>query len=83
LRLDKFLKNSRIIKRRTVAKEAADGGRIEVNGRVAKAGTDVAPGDMIQIAFGNKKMTLEVASVPETVRKEQAQDMYRLIGEEE
>lgn len=83
MRLDKFLKNSRIIKRRTVAKEAADGGRIEVNGRVAKASTDVAPGDMIQIAFGNKKMTLEVASVPETVRKEQAQDMYRLIGEEE
>lgn len=83
MRLDKFLKNSRIIKRRTVAKEAADGGRIEVNGRVAKAGTDVVPGDMIQIAFGNKKMTLEVASVPETVRKEQAQDMYRLIGEEE
>lgn len=83
MRLDKFLKNSRIIKRRTVAKEAADGGRIEVNGRVAKAGTDVAPGDMIQIVFGNKKMTLEVASVPETVRKEQAQDMYRLIGEEE
>lgn len=83
MRLDKFLKNSRIIKRRTVAKEAADGGRIEVNGRVAKAGMDVAPGDMIQIAFGNKKMTLEVASVPETVRKEQAQDMYRLIGEEE
>lgn len=83
MRVDKFLKNSRLIKRRTVAKEAADGGRIDVNGRTAKAGTEVVVGDTMKIAFGNKTVEIEVLAIPETVRKEQAQDMYRVIGEEE
>ena len=83
LRVDKFLKNSRLIKRRTVAKEAADGGRINVNGRTAKAGTEVVPGDTMTIAFGNKTLEIEILAIPETVRKEQAQEMYRVIGENE
>lgn len=83
MRLDKFLKNSRIIKRRTVAKEAADGGRITVNGKVAKAGTNVDVGDRLVIAFGNQTMRLEVLDVPEVVRKDDAEGMYRLLGEGE
>ncbi|MDD7593706.1 MAG: RNA-binding S4 domain-containing protein [Peptoniphilaceae bacterium] len=83
MRLDKFLKNSRIIKRRTVAKEAADGGRITVNGKVAKAGTNVDVGDRLVIAFGNQTMRLEVLGVPEVVRKDDAEGMYRLLGEDE
>lgn len=83
MRVDKFLKNARLIKRRTVAKQAADGGRIGVNGRTAKAGTEVAAGDTMKIAFGNKTLEIEILAVPETVRKEQAQEMYRVIGEEE
>lgn len=83
MRLDKFLKNSRIIKRRTVAKEAADGGRITVNGRVAKAGTNVEVGDELVIAFGNQTMTIEVMGVPEVVRKDDAERMYRIKGEQE
>lgn len=83
MRVDKFLKNSRLIKRRTVAKEAADGGRIAINGRTAKAGTEVVAGERMRIAFGNKTMEIEVLAVPETVRKEQAQEMYRVIGEDE
>lgn len=83
MRVDKFLKNARLIKRRTVAKQAADGGRIEVNGRTAKAGTEVAAGDTMKIAFGNKTLEIEILAVPETVRKEQAQEMYRVIGEDE
>ncbi len=82
MRLDKFLKNSRLMKRRTVAKEAADGGRIAINGRVAKAGSDVKPGDRLRIAFGQQTVEVEVLSVPEVVRKEQAESMYRIVGEE-
>lgn len=82
MRLDKYLKNARIIKRRTVAKEAADGGRITVNGRVAKAGTDVEIGDRLVITFGNGTMQIEVLSVKEVVKKEEAESLYRLVGEE-
>ncbi len=80
MRLDKYLKVSRLIKRRTVANEACDGGRVSINGKVAKASTDVKPGDVIAIAFGNKEVRVEVLDVQETVRKEEAKEMYRDLG---
>lgn len=82
MRLDKFLKNSRIIKRRTLAKTAADAGRISVNGRVAKAGTDIKLGDILELSLGRGNLKIEVIDLPEVVRKEEGKDMYRVIGEE-
>ena len=79
MRLDKFLKVSRIIKRRTVANEACDGGRVSVNGKIAKAGLDVKVGDIIEIAFGNNTTKVEVLSVQESVRKEDAGSMYKSL----
>jgi len=79
MRLDKYLKVSRIIKRRTVANEACDAGRVEVNDKPAKASLEVKPGDVIAIRFGDKLTKLEVLQVKETVRKEKAVDMYRAI----
>ena len=79
MRLDKYLKVSRIIKRRTIANEACDAGRVTVNGRVAKAGTDIRPGDEISIVFGDKTVSVRVLSVAETVKKEEAQGMYEYI----
>ena len=79
MRLDKFLKVSRIIKRRTVANEACDAGRVTVNGRPAKASVQVKPGDVIEIAFGNKIVKAEVLSVKESIRKEDAENMYRYL----
>ncbi len=79
MRLDKFLKVSRIIKRRTVANEACDGGRVSVNGKTAKAGLDVKPGDIIEIAFGSNTTRIEVLSVAESIRKEDAQSMYKSL----
>jgi ribosomal 50S subunit-recycling heat shock protein len=79
MRLDKFLKVSRIIKRRTVANEACDAGRVTVNGRPAKASVQVKPGDVIEIAFGNKTVKAEVLSVKESIRKEDAENMYRYL----
>ncbi len=79
MRLDKFLKVSRLIKRRTVANEACDGGRIQVNGRVAKAGYDVKVGDRIEIAMGGRTVAVEVLRVAEAVRKDDAAEMYREI----
>ena len=79
MRIDKFLKNSRIIKRRTVAKDACDQGRISVNGKVAKPGTDVEPGDEIYIQFGKGSLRARVLAVPETVRKEDAAGMYEVL----
>jgi len=78
MRLDKYLKVSRIIKRRTVANEACDAGRVEVNNKPAKASLEVKPGDEISIRFGDKITKLEVLVVKETVRKEEAQSMYRV-----
>jgi ribosomal 50S subunit-recycling heat shock protein len=78
MRLDKYLKVSRIIKRRTVANEACDAGRVEVNGKIAKASADVKPGDIVAIKFGDKITKIEILEVKETVRKEDAQAMYRL-----
>lgn len=79
MRVDKFLKNSRVIKRRTVAKEACDQNRVTVNDRPAKAGTDVEPGDVIHIEFGNSSITIKVVAVPESVRKEDAAGMYEVL----
>ncbi len=79
MRIDKFLKNSRIIKRRTVAKDACDQGRISVNGKVAKPGTEVKPGDEIYIQFGNGSLRARVLQTPDTVRKEDAAGMYEVI----
>lgn len=79
MRLDKFLKVSRVIKRRTLAKEVCDRGQVEVNGRVAKAGTDIRPGDTININFGNRKFKLEVVSTRENVPAKLATELYQVI----
>ena len=79
MRLDKYLKVSRLIKRRTVANEACDAGRVMVNGKVVKASYDVKVGDKISIRFGDKSVEAEVLSIAETVRKEEAKEMFRYI----
>ena len=79
MRLDKYLKVSRLIKRRTVANEACDGGRVTVNGKVAKAGLEVKVGDVIEIHFGDKTSKYEVVTLSEHVLKEDAAGMYRLV----
>ena len=83
MRLDKFLKVSRIIKRRTIAKEAADNGRITINNKVAKAGTPVNVDDVIEITFVNKKLRAKITNIAETVKKELAREMYEIIEGEE
>ena len=82
MRLDKFLKVSRIIKRRTVANEACSGGRVSVNGRTAKPAADVNEGDVLEIRFGNRVGKYQIVSVKEVVRKENAQDMYQVLEED-
>lgn len=79
MRLDKYLKVSRLIKRRTIANEACDSGRVMINDKVAKAGTIVKEGDIIEIRFGNKEVKVEILNVKETVKKEETKDMYRYI----
>lgn len=79
MRLDKFLKVSRLIKRRTVANEACDAGRVLVNGKVAKASVNVKQGDVIEIGFGTKTVKVEVLDVLETVKKEEAKELYRYL----
>ena len=81
MRLDKYLKVSRIIKRRTVAKEVADKGRIKVNGILAKSSTDLKMNDQIEIQFGNKLLTVKVLERKESTKKEDAQKMYEIISE--
>lgn len=81
MRLDKFLKISRIIKRRTVAKEVADKGRIQVNGKLAKSSTDVKVGDELRIQFGNKILEVAVEELHESTKKDDAAKMYRIISE--
>ncbi len=81
MRLDKYLKVSRIIKRRTVAKEACDGGRVTVNGKVCKAGAEVKEGDVMEIRFGNRIGRYQITDVREVVRKENAAEMYRVLEE--
>ena len=77
--LDKFLKVSRLIKRRTVANEACDAGRVLVNDRPAKASAQVKAGDVLEIQFGSKSVRVEVLNVQETVKKEEAQELYRYL----
>lgn len=79
MRLDKFLKVSRLIKRRSVANEACDAGRIMVNGKVAKASVKVKIGDVIEIQFGNKNVKAEVLDIQDTSRKEEAKELYRYL----
>lgn len=79
MRLDKFLKVSRLIKRRSVANEACDAGRVLVNDRPAKASVKVKNGDILEIAFGTKSVKVEVIDTKETVKKEEAQELYRYL----
>lgn len=82
MRLDKFLKISRIIKRRTLAKEVADQGRITVNGNQAKASTILSKGDELAIRFGQKLVTVKVNDLRETVRKDDAETLFTIVKEE-
>ncbi|WP_077298867.1 RNA-binding S4 domain-containing protein [Virgibacillus pantothenticus] len=82
MRLDKFLKVSRLIKRRTLAKEVADQGRITVNGNSAKASTTLTVGDELVIRFGQKVVTLRINDLRETVKKDKAETLYTIIKEE-
>lgn len=79
MRLDKYLKVSRLIKRRTIANEACDAGRVLINGKVAKASANVKEGDVIEIQFGTKAVKVEVLNVLETVKKDDAKDLYKYI----
>lgn len=81
MRLDKFLKISRIIKRRSVAKEVADKGRIQVNGKLAKSSSTVKVGDLVKIGFGNKTLEIKVLELHESTKKENAAKMYEIISE--
>ena len=79
MRIDKFLKVSRLIKRRTVANEACDAGRLLVNDQVVKASYDVKEGDIIEIRFGQKAVKAEVLSIAETTKKDEAKELFRFI----
>ena len=79
MRVDKFLKVSRIIKRRTIANEACDAGRVSINGKVVKAGANVKVGDILEIKFGNNTTKIQVLSLNESVKKEDASSMYKSL----
>lgn len=79
MRLDKYLKVSRLIKRRTIANEACDAGRVAVNGKTAKASTDVKTGDVVEIVFGEKTVKVEITAIMDTTKKENAAEMYRYL----
>jgi len=81
LRIDKYLKNSRIIKRRTVAKEACEKGRVLVNDKIAKPGTEVDIGDIVEIQFGDRTLKIEITNLAEHVKKDDAKEMFRIIQE--
>lgn len=80
MRLDKYLKVSRLIKRRTIANEACDAGRVTVNGKVARASLEVKEGDEIEISFGSRAVKVLVTSVKETVKKEESTELYKVIN---
>ncbi|MBE6732502.1 MAG: RNA-binding S4 domain-containing protein [Ruminococcaceae bacterium] len=80
MRLDKYLKVSRLIKRRTIANEACDAGRVTVNGKVARASYDVKVGDVVEITFGTRTVTLKITEVTEVVRKDDAALLYEIIA---
>ncbi|NLM04925.1 MAG: RNA-binding S4 domain-containing protein [Clostridiales bacterium] len=79
--MDKYLKNSRIIKRRTVAKEACEKGRVLVNDKIAKPGTEVDIGDIVEIQFGDRTLKIEITNLAEHVKKDDAKEMFRIIQE--
>ncbi|MCK9217780.1 MAG: RNA-binding S4 domain-containing protein [Firmicutes bacterium] len=79
MRLDKYLKVSRLIKRRTVAKEACEGKKVSLNGKSAKPGSEVKIGDIIEIAYGERKLKLEIVAINEKALKDEAKDMYRIL----
>ena len=81
MRLDKFLKVSRVIKRRTVANEACDSGRVTINGRIAKASSNVKCGDIVEIKLGEKIVKFEITRVDEIIKKEEASEMFKIIEE--
>ncbi|MCU9615280.1 RNA-binding S4 domain-containing protein [Caldibacillus lycopersici] len=81
MRLDKFLKVSRLIKRRTLAKEVADKGRVSINGKQAKASSEVKAGDELQIQFGQKLVVVQIEKIQEITKKEDAGSMYKVIRE--
>lgn len=81
MRIDKFLKVSRIIKRRTVANDACDASHISVNGRVVKASYDVKEGDIVEVTFGEKRLKVKVLSVKEVIRKNDASELYEVLPE--
>ncbi|MGL5615861.1 MAG: RNA-binding S4 domain-containing protein [Sarcina sp.] len=83
MRLDKYLKVSRIIKRRTVAKEACESGRVSINDKVAKSSTTIKEGDVIEIIFGNKTLKAKITNIAEHVKKEDAKAMYEILEGEE
>ncbi len=80
MRLDKYLKVSRIIKRRTIANDACDGAHVTVNGRTAKASYDVKIGDIIEIAFGQRTLKVRVTDIKDTTKKAESSDMYEVIS---
>ena len=82
MRLDKYLKVSRLIKRRTVANEACDSSRVTVNGKIAKASYDLKLGDLITIAFGSKSVTVRVLDIKETTKKAESIGMYEIVSED-
>mgnify|MGYP004486152301 FL=1 len=79
MRLDKYLKVSRVIKRRTVAKEICEAGRIQVNGHTAKAGHEVKPGDILDIAMGSRRLKVKIVEIKETVRVNEADKLYEVL----
>lgn len=81
MRIDKFLKVSRIIKRRTLAKEVCDGDRVQINGKRAKAGTEIKPDDLVTIDFGRRQLTVKVLAVRDNVRAGEAKELYELVQE--
>jgi ribosomal 50S subunit-recycling heat shock protein len=81
LRLDKFLKISRILKRRTVANAACDGGRVTVNGKTAKPSLQLKTGDIIEISLGNNRLCVRVLALPPYIKKEEAQNLFEVISE--
>ena len=83
MRLDKYLKVSRIIKRRTVAKEACESGRVSINGKVAKPSNEIKEGDIIEIIFANRKLKAKIINISEHVKKDDAKDMYIILEGEE
>ncbi|WP_368489141.1 RNA-binding S4 domain-containing protein [Clostridium sp. BJN0013] len=80
MRLDKYLKVSRIIKRRTIAKEACEGGRVSINGKIAKPSTEVKEGDIIEIKYANRSVKAKILDIQNHVKKEEVQNMYEIIS---